>query len=110
MGAYSLYAMGMTRRLANRFDLAAMIPNGELSSTGYCLANPGDEYLIYQPKSNETFSVVLVKGLYQFSWINTQKGDEVMSGRIESHGGRSQFKAPFDGDFALYIKTVNDSE
>ena len=87
-----------------------MIPNGDLSSTGYCLANPGNEYLIYQPKSDEAFSVVLVEGLYQFSWINTQKGNEILSGRIKSHCGRSQFKAPFDGDSALYIKTVNDPE
>jgi hypothetical protein len=42
-------AMGETRKYAERMDLAAMVPHGELASTGYCLASPGYEYLVYLP-------------------------------------------------------------
>ena len=53
-------------RSAARWVRRAASPNGStsrpdararLASTGYCLANPGTEYLIYQPKVGEDFSV-----------------------------------------------------
>ena len=34
-------AMGLTRRYATRMDLAETAPHGELASSEYCLANPG---------------------------------------------------------------------
>ena len=39
----------MTLAYANRMDLVAMKPHGEIASSGYCLANPGEEYLVYVP-------------------------------------------------------------
>ena len=45
----SRQAMGQVRRMAERMDLAAMTPRGDLASSGYCLASPGTEYLIFQP-------------------------------------------------------------
>ena len=38
--------MGDTLRFAERMNLIAMEPRGDLSSTGYALANPGEEYLV----------------------------------------------------------------
>jgi hypothetical protein len=46
-------AMGQTRRLAERINLAAMTPRDDLASTGYCLAHPGEEYLVYLPNGGE---------------------------------------------------------
>jgi hypothetical protein len=43
------YAMGDMLRFAREMDLVAMEPRGDLSSTGYTLANPGEEYLVLQP-------------------------------------------------------------
>jgi hypothetical protein len=40
------YAMGDTLRFATRMNLLAMEPRGDLSSTGYALASPGEEYLV----------------------------------------------------------------
>ena len=42
-------AMGDTRRYAERIGLINMAPWSELSSTGYALAKPGEEYLVLQP-------------------------------------------------------------
>jgi hypothetical protein len=97
-------AMGHTRRFADRINLAEMTPHSELASTGYCLANPGVEYLIYQPKSSEGFSVDLKAGTYQYEWFDPAKGNTGGSGRLESSGGAQQFKAPFEGDAVLYLK------
>lgn len=38
-------AMGHTLRYANRMNLKDMLPRGDLATTAYCLANPGEEYL-----------------------------------------------------------------
>jgi hypothetical protein len=42
-------AMGQTREFSRRVTLASMTPQGGLASSGYCLANVGQEYLVYQP-------------------------------------------------------------
>ena len=41
--------MGLTLACTDRMDLSAMRPRGDLASSGYCLANPGEEYLVYVP-------------------------------------------------------------
>ena len=43
------WSMGYTRFFANRMHLAAMTPQSHLASSGYCLANLGQEYLVYLP-------------------------------------------------------------
>ncbi|MEZ6080681.1 MAG: DUF6298 domain-containing protein [Pirellulaceae bacterium] len=62
-------ALGATRGFAKRIELAEMIPSLDLASTKYCLANPGQEYLVYQPETGE-FSVTLTAGSYAFEWFN----------------------------------------
>jgi hypothetical protein len=46
-------AMGQTRNVAARIDLARMVPHVELASSGYCLADPGIEYLVYLPTESD---------------------------------------------------------
>jgi hypothetical protein len=44
--------MGYARSFADRMNLLAMAPHGELASSGYCIANPvrtNPEYLVYLP-------------------------------------------------------------
>jgi len=43
------YAMGDTLRYAQKMNLIEMEPRGDLSSTDFALANPGEEYLVLQP-------------------------------------------------------------
>jgi hypothetical protein len=100
-------AMGHTRRLAERVDLASMQPRNELAATGYCLANPGNEYLVYQPSAGVAFSVELPKGAYDFEWLDPVKGAAAGNGRVEAPGGPQQFKAPFASDAVLYLKKTN---
>jgi len=40
-------------------NLSAMKPRPELASSHYCLANPGEEYLVFLPKggSSGSFSI-----------------------------------------------------
>ena len=56
-------AMGDTRRLAERIDLAGMVPHPSLSSTRYALAANGQEYVVFQPDEGG-FTVELPPGTY----------------------------------------------
>ena len=56
--------MGDTLRYAQRMNLISMEPRGELTSTGYALANPGEEYLVLQPNDTpEALTVRLEPGV-----------------------------------------------
>jgi len=103
-------ALGDTLRFAKRLNLIAMEPRGELSSTGYVLANPGEEYLILQPRETaEALSVRLEPSTYSVEWfsVNGRQTKSVDEVRIESRGGTS-FTAPFAeaGPAVLYLRRV----
>ena len=76
-------AMGDTARLAGQLNLIEMEPRGELSSTGFVLANEGREYVALQPTgTSEPFTVTLEPGTYEAEWFSiearqTQQGDRV---------------------------------
>src|SRR4029453_16179210 len=65
------WAMGDTQRYAERINLIEMEPRGELSSTGYALANPGEEYLVLEPEGDgRALTIQLAAGRYAVEWFN----------------------------------------
>lgn len=62
-------ALGDTRRLADRVDLASMVPASAVSSTGYALAAEGQEYVAFQPEDG-AFSLKLPAGDYTAEWFS----------------------------------------
>ena len=84
-------AMGHTRSYADRVNLASMTPQNGLSSTGYCLANPGSELIAYQP-GNAAFNVYLNAGTYSVEWFNTVNG--ATSGSAKSRIDQENNKTP----------------
>ncbi len=97
--------LGYALRFAERMSLVSMKPRPELASTGYCLANAGVEYLVYQPKAGEDFSVEVKAGTYRYEWFSPTKGASADAGRLEATDGRQQFKPPFEGDAVLYLRS-----
>jgi hypothetical protein len=97
-------ALGQARRFAERANLAAMKPRSELASTKYCLANPGREYLVYQPAKAAPFSVELIAGQYLVEWFDAASGMVAGTDTLHAAGGAQRFKAPFEGDAVLYLK------
>jgi hypothetical protein len=113
--------LGYTRAFSERMNMAAAIPHGELSSTGYCLAAPGTEYLVYLPSrlgwSNklmshlppswlpETVEVDLTKmtGNATFEWFQPSAGATIFSGTIASGGKRQFNEVVRGGNLVLYI-------
>jgi hypothetical protein len=103
-------AMGDTLHYAARIKLIAMEPRGEISSTGYALANPGEEYLILQPgEPAEAFTMELAAGSYSVEWYNVSNRETAGAGAVtvESPGAVS-FSAPFEaaGPAVLYLRRV----
>lgn len=95
-------AMGMTWTYANRMNLAAMTPQPALSSTHFCLANPGTEYLVYQPYVRQ-FTLNLAAGSYHYEWLNPVTNRISSSGMISVTGGSHTFSPAFSGEAVLYL-------
>jgi hypothetical protein len=96
--------MGHTLRYARRMDLAKMVPQNELAPTRYCLANPGTEYLIYQPESG-SLTVNLegfVDKVFSLEWFRPETGDTI-SGASIGGGSTVTLDPPFDGMAVLYL-------
>jgi hypothetical protein len=96
-------AMGRTRACAERMNLAATVPHGELASTGFCLTDPGREYLVYLPRGGEvTVDLSAASGKLNTEWMCPTSDAPT---RVEpTEGGRRQtLKAPFSGDAVLYL-------
>ncbi len=96
-------AMGHTRRYAERMDLVKMAPRGDLASSGYCLASPGQEYLVYVPAGGRV-SVDLsdAEGRLSVEWFDVRRGEAKPAGTVNGGAGR-EFVAAFVGPAVLYL-------
>jgi len=123
-------AMGHTLMYANRMNLATMVPQSDLASSTYCLADVGQEYLLYLPaefrwvermarrvglrlrsvshwlgaRMRQTVSVDLsaASGTLSVEWFNPRTGESSAAEGIRG-GTTRHFKAPFRGDAVLYL-------
>src|SRR5262245_9086759 len=99
--------MGRIGDFADRMDLAAMTPQGTLSSTGHALASAGAplvEALVYSPAGGSiTGDLSGARGRFEVEWMDPSTGDKKGSEEVEG-GARRAFSPPFDGDTVLYLK------
>jgi len=99
--------MGYIRDYAERMNLAAMTPQGNLSSTGHALASTSPSYaelLAYAP-SGGSFTVNLSghSGQFAVEWMNPATGIKT-AGPDASGGATRTFTPPFSGDAVLYLR------
>jgi hypothetical protein len=98
-------SLGYTSTYALKMNLTAMRPRNNLTSTKYCLANPGAEYLVYNPaEDNPAITVKLKAGTYKYEWFNPDTGKVVSEGTVKTADGDNKLEAPFKGDAVLYLK------
>jgi hypothetical protein len=102
-------AMGDTLRFASRMKLAQILPTDDAArcSTRYCLRNPGQEYLVYQPEAGP-FDVNVVAGTYHLEWFDPSSHTTVQTSQRNLTGGSVRFTPPFDGIAVLYLKAIAD--
>ena len=99
--------MGYIRGYADRMNLAAMTPQGNLSSTGHALASASSanpEFLVYAPSGGD-FTVNLSNSSSQYlvEWMNPATGSKSAGAEI-SGGATRTFTPPFGGDAVLYLR------
>ncbi len=100
-------SMGYTLDFARRMNLIEMVPENELSSSSYCLASRGKEYLVYLPDGNEV-KIDLSDAPNEFAveWFNpntaeTMHAEKIMGGIVKT------MKSPFgEDDVVLYLKNI----
>ena len=101
------FAMGDTRRYAERVKLIDMAPRADLTSTGYALANPGSEYLVLQPnETGDAFEVRLAAGSYDVEWYSVKTRETQKASRVRvERDGAVRFMSPFaaPGPSVLYV-------
>lgn len=91
--------LGYILRYANRLDLLTAIPNGALSSTGYCLGTAGSQYLVYQTGS-AAFTVNLSANGSTYNtveWLNTNNGATLRGSPIVGGSAAQSVTPPFSG-------------
>jgi hypothetical protein len=103
-------AMGAARKLSERIKLAAMTPQNNLSSTKYCLADSGREYVVYVPEDeNRQIAVTLQAGQYAASWMDEITGQATAEKDVHAAGGPHDFQAPAGGA-VLHLRLRADKE
>ncbi len=96
-------ALGVTRRLADRVNLAKMTPHGELAGSGYCLANPGKEYLVYLPAGGAvTINLSAAAGKFQVEWVHPIE-EKVTVAEPISGGAKRTLTAPFTAEAVAHL-------
>jgi len=86
-------ALGYTALYASRLDLERAVPSPALCSTGFCLAEPGHQYLVYQPASGG-FKVTVAAGSYRAEWFNPATGQTTDAGTMVLSPGQQPFTPP----------------
>jgi hypothetical protein len=84
--------LGQTVVYAQRMDLAHAAPRDDFASTGFCLAKPGEQYVIYQP-GNQSFTVSELETgeVYHFEWYDTVQCSIRAEGGMTSTGSSHSF-------------------
>jgi hypothetical protein len=99
----SRHALGQTRRFAERLNLAAMKPHTNLATSGFCLANPGLEYLAYTT-TTRNLRLDLNQGTYSVEWSHPVNGSSTNAPNHTTSGSPSSFTNPFSTSAVLYLK------
>lgn len=99
-------------RYVDMVSLASMRPYPDLSSTTYCLADPGNAYIVYQPlkageaptQTGKVFQLHLKPGRYEYEWFNPTTNEIAQAGHVIESTGVLNFTPPFNDHAVLFLK------
>ena len=95
--------LGYARAYANRMNLVAMQPHGELTTTNYCLAQIGVAYFVYLPAGGTvTVDLTAAAGLLSVEWFSPSNGQTTLAAPTTG-GDYRTLTAPASGDAVLYL-------
>jgi hypothetical protein len=97
--------MGYTLMFAQRMDLINMVPEPDLVSSAFCLANKGKEYLVYLPEGHQVVvDLTDFPSAFQTEWFDPNTGKFKKAESIEG-GKKLSMTSPLGSrDAVLYLK------
>ncbi|MFT3945837.1 MAG: DUF6298 domain-containing protein [Agriterribacter sp.] len=98
--------MGYINDLAKRVDLKNMKPRSDLTTTRFCLANPGKEYIVYYPHFTimATVDLSAVDGELSVEWFIPSINRTIKAPATIKGGYFNAIEAPTSMDAVLYLK------
>ena len=98
--------MGYINDLAKRVDLKNMKPRADITTTRYCLANPGKEYLVYYPHFTSTATIDSsdVEGEMSIEWFIPSLNRYIKAPATIKGGYFNAIEAPTSMDAVLHLK------
>lgn len=81
---YVRYALNFFRE---HIPFGQMRPNDALVSTGWCLADEGNTYLIYLPDGGSSNLTISQTGTYSVKWFDPRNSGALMDGSVTSISG-----------------------
>ena len=89
--------MGYARSFAQRIDLAHARPHGELASSNYALAVPGNEYLVLLPTGGSVdVDLSGLSGSRTVEWFQPRTNQTIIGPSVTG-GSSVTFTSPFSG-------------
>ena len=95
-------------RVESKWDFVHSAPNKQIlrsaqndGADGYCMADPGKEYVSYFPKGGSA-TIKLEPGNYIARWWNTTKGGFSEPTAFSHKEGQRSFTTPDEGDWVLH--------
>ena len=81
-----------------------MVPSDTIASSGYCLANPRREYLVYLPEGDAvTVDLLPNIGPLVVEWMDPVEGAVTPGGTVDA-GVKRTFTVLFGGPAVLYLR------
>lgn len=98
--------LGYIRRFARRLDLNKVIPQDELASSRYCLADPGKAYLVYVPEDAQlTVDLKDARAPLNVEWFSPRTGEITLDDPVPP-GNQARLVSPLGMDVVLYLYSV----
>jgi hypothetical protein len=94
--------MGDLAFYAKQVDLKNMTPRPGISTTGFALANPGNQYFVFSPNGGSPFTLTTQAGAYNFEWFNTATHAVDATGTV-TVGSSHSFTPPTSANHTLWL-------
>jgi len=98
-------------RYVRRVKLTRMKAQNALSSTTFCLADPGRAYIVYQPRAGhkgsgrgQAFTLNVEPGTWRYEWFNPETIHVAESGKTKLERQTATFTPPFHGHAVLFLE------
>jgi hypothetical protein len=100
--------VGKTVEYAGKLDMVNVAPREDLASTGFCLAKPGYQYIVYQPgRGHFTVSGLRPDVAYQYEIYSTVEYKVVAEGMCKPSGSTESFESDSEA-VVLYLNLMPD--